>query len=190
MTEPKFEFRPALKVNKPQTFKQLVEISQKKQQSIKYRIDELGLRTDENCVSKGVFSVEDCNLILNNPRDIRNWFIRGYLNVSEIASSCNVVPSTVQAYIIRNNIPTLRKDLGHDGTIWVEEKYAEVIRNSVFPRFLRRKMFQDKKIKEKKKHLTLEELKQLHPLVKDIRCFKFSWWPDDVPFQFKNMEEV
>jgi len=190
MTEPKFEFRPALKVNKPQTFKQLVEISQKKQQSIKYRIDELGLRTDENCVSKGVFSVEDCNLILNNPRDIRNWFIRGYLNVSEIASSCNVVPSTVQAYIIRNNIPTLRKDLGHDGTIWVEEKYAEVIRNSVFPRFLRRKLFQDKKNKEKKKPLTLEELKQLHPLVKDIRCFKFSWWPDDVPFQFKNMEEV
>lgn len=190
MTEPKFEFKPAFNVNKPQTFKQLVEISKKRQQSLRYRIQELGLRTDKNSISKGKFSVKDSNLILNNPRERINWNIVGYVNVSETATSCNVVQSTVQAYIIRNNIPILRKDLGHDGTIWVEDQYAEVIRNSVYPRFIRHKMFQEKKKKKQKKSLSIDELKKLHPLVKDVRCFSFSWWPDDMPVQFKNMEEV
>lgn len=190
MTEPKFEYKPAFNVDKPQTFKQLVEISKKRQQSLRYRIQELGLRTDKNSISKGKFSVKDCNLILNNPRERINWNIVGYVNVSEIATSCNVVQSTVQAYIIRNNIPTLRKDLGHDGTIWVEDQYAEVIRNSVYPRFIRHKMFQEKKKKKQKKSLSIDELKKRHPLVKDVRCFSFSWWPDDMPVQFKNMEDL
>jgi len=34
---------------------------------------------------------------------------------------------------------------------------------------------------------TLEELKQMHPLVTDIRCFKLSWWPETTPKCFEDL---
>lgn len=34
---------------------------------------------------------------------------------------------------------------------------------------------------------SLEELKQMHPLVKDERCFKLSWWPSTMPKCFEDI---
>lgn len=33
------------------------------------------------------------------------------------------------------------------------------------------------------------ELLERHPLVKDMRCFKFNWWPDPIPKCFRDMED-
>jgi hypothetical protein len=43
--------------------------------------------------------------------------------------------------------------------------------------------------KQQKPKLTLEEMKALHPLVKDERYFKTSYFPDTVPECFKENEE-
>jgi hypothetical protein len=36
---------------------------------------------------------------------------------------------------------------------------------------------------------SLESLFQAHPLVKDARCFKLSWWPSVTPNCFESWEE-
>ena len=57
------------------------------------------------------------------------------------------------------------------------------------------RMFRSKKIEEyvmkQKKEtpkLTLEQLRILHPLVKDDRCFNINWWPETEPICFKDLE--
>ena len=34
--------------------------------------------------------------------------------------------------------------------------------------------------RENKKQQDIEELKKLHPLVTDERCFNMEWWPDEI----------
>lgn len=38
------------------------------------------------------------------------------------------------------------------------------------------------------KTLPLEEMKLLHPLVTDERCFQFNYWPDTEPICFKDLD--
>jgi len=56
------------------------------------------------------------------------------------------------------------------------------------------KLFRSKKVEEyvmKQKReqpkLTLEQMKMLHPLVKDERCFNINYWPATEPVCFKDL---
>ena len=45
----------------------------------------------------------------------------------------------------------------------------------------------EKKIKEEL--VTSDESQKDHPLVKDVRCLQFSYWPDTVPNCFKDLDK-
>lgn len=53
----------------------------------------------------------------------------------------------------------------------------------------RNKQIEEYVIRQKKEQpkMTLSQLKILHPLVTDERCFNINWWPDTEPVCFKDL---
>lgn len=47
-----------------------------------------------------------------------------------------------------------------------------------------------KKAESRMQDEKLEELFARHPLVKDARCFRLSWWPESEPECFSSWEEA
>lgn len=48
---------------------------------------------------------------------------------------------------------------------------------------------QDDVSEVEEKASAIEELRKLHPLVTDDRCFLRNWWPDTVPKCFEDLED-
>jgi len=68
--------------------------------------------------------------------------------------------------------------------IWDYVAYKEFMEWANYQKDRREKL-ETKKAEPSK---TLEQLKAEHPLVKDINCFRLSWWPDIVPDCFKELD--
>lgn len=98
-------------------------------------------------------------------------------SLKDISNILDLSPSSALAYANRVTVPRLREGGGMKFELTIEEVrevalLSERINN--FEDFLKN----GTKESEKKGKLTLEEMKELHPLVKDERFFKQSFFPD------------
>lgn len=80
------------------------------------------------------------------------------------------------------SIPTIR-NIAHRLGIEHEVKYVGEGRTAIYKHEDAERILAQ--IKKPVKKVVPERLRQEHPLVTDMRCFDFNWWPDPQPKCFK-----
>jgi len=122
-----FEFMPSVYVNTPMAISEL---------SKTYNISASALikRCQKNHVysNKGILSIDDCNLILNEKSDMRNWKIVNYFNLSDAASYIRKSRSCTKNKLDKFEIPYIKQELWLDskplGYIWVSKTNLEKLK--------------------------------------------------------------
>ena len=100
----------------------------------------------------------------------------------EIADACGIAVQSVRNFANTYHYESLAVRSSNTGrcAIWDFNFYKAI--KEVYERKAKEK---EKRLKAKKEpeeeNKTLEELKRLHPLVTDERCFKLSWFPETIP---------
>lgn len=119
------------------------------------------------------------------PEDTQKLF-----TTDEVGKILNVKPSNISSMAYRYGIKKIIKATNKGRTYYFDYKAMREIKD-YFDR--RNKEREAKGLQRLEAELTekysIEELKKLHPLVTDERCFRMSYWPETLPNCFKNLEE-
>lgn len=119
------------------------------------------------------------------PEDTQKLF-----TTDEVGKILNVKPNNVSSMAFRLGIKKIVKATNKGRTYYFDYKAMREI-----------KAYFDRRNKEREAKglprleaeptvkYTLEELKQMHPLVTDERCFKMSFWPETLPKCFEDLED-
>lgn len=118
------------------------------------------------------------------PEDTQKLF-----TTEEVGKILNVKPNNVSATVYRLGIKRILKSNNKGRSYYFDYKGMREI-----------KAYYDRRNKEREAKglprieaeptvkYTIEELKQMHPLVTDDRCFKLSYWPEVMPKCFEDLE--
>ena len=187
-----FEYRPQFDVNRDMTVEEMSILSGRTHTEIKQSIYWQNIRAINKTK---LYSAVNCNKILNNPKVIQNWIIEGFVNLKTVADRLKISPTTVKTIARKYGIYFKEQDLKHDGRIWFRTEDVPVIEkyiNRDKQHFIKQGLGNEEAVKQVNKQnlmLKKEQLRKAHPLVKDLRCFQLSWWPDSIPVQFMEDDE-
>lgn len=111
---------------------------------------------------------------------------KNYYTTKQISELTGVTPSCVSNTAKRHKIDkivraTVQSRVGYFAKEDAE-KLIKLIQTNVDRRFKAAKKIEPCKVE------TLESA-ELHPLVKDKRCLRLSWWPDTIPVCLQEAEE-
>lgn len=191
-----FEYRPACRTDKPMTFEELLMFSGLERHNLRFVMQDHGIRAAYKEGRTAFYSVEDCNKVLTEPLFFRNWHIEGWYSLQQGAVLFDLPPHYIQNAIYKGSIAARHHDFGRKGRTWVCWSDLEKLRVA----------FQSKGKQGKSGNAAqggtpcmsdgkpdglaaeaqlsaerLAELSAAHPLVKDARCFRLSWWPEAEP---------
>lgn len=117
------------------------------------------------------------------PEDTERLF-----STDEVGKILNQKPNNVSSMVYRTGIKRILRNTPTGRTYFFDYKALREIKD-----------YYDRRNKERAAkglpalkapdttQYSLEELKEMHPLVKDDRCFKLSWWPNIVPKCFEDL---
>lgn len=187
-----FQYRPYYHVNKPMTIDEMCELSGRTHSAIKQSLFWMNIKTINKT---NTYSPESVNKVLNNPKIIQNWIIKGYVNLKTVSDMLKITPTTVKVIAAKHGIHFKEQDLSHDGSLWFRKEDVPKIEQFINrdKQHSIKKAFgsAEEKIVETKIETYDERITRLqkeHPLVKDKRCFDLRWFPNSVPLCFAEME--
>lgn len=188
-----FEYRPTYNVDKPMKFEQLLEISGLEKHLLRYVLTDQNIKAEFKKGREAFYSIKDCNKVLNDPVFFRNWHIEGYYNLINGARLFGIPLHYIQKCVYEGKVPVKKHDFGRMGRTWISwsalEKLQSSFENKKTANIEKEKTETAKSASKKMPIESLESLFQAHPLVKDTRCFKLSWWPSVTPNCFESWEE-
>ena len=118
-----FEFVPSYKITKDLTFKEMFDLSDITSTSVlQKRIIKLGIGT------KKTYTPEECNRILNERTDIKNWIIKGYYSIVEAAKEFKCSPSTMRNRLTEFKIPVLEQHINNKGYTWISRSNLDKLK--------------------------------------------------------------
>ena len=118
------------------------------------------------------------------PEDTQKLF-----TTDEVGKILNVKPDNISSMVYRYGIKKILKATNKGRTYYFDYKAMREIK-AYFDR--RNKEREAKGLQRLEAEPTvkysIEELKKLHPLVTDERCFQLSYWPETLPKCFEDLE--
>lgn len=113
-----------------------------------------------------------------------------YFTTYEIAKETGMTEKAVRNILYRRQIsPVIVSNHNGRKALWGYTAYKIVMERAEVYKKRENRLKQVKAILQKEEVLSLEELRKLHPLVKDDRFFKTSYFPDIIPKCFEDFEE-
>lgn len=187
-----FEYRPRLCTDRPLTFEQLLEASGVERHSLRFIMADHGITAEFRKEHTAFYSVSDCNKVLADPGFARNWHIEGFYNLRKGAELFGIPAHYIQSAIYKQEIPAIIRNFGRKGRTWVSWSSLEKLQQAYEQKKEAKRTVPAKaeKAESLMKEERLDELFARHPLVKDARCFRLSWWPETEPDCFSSWEEA
>ena len=106
----------------------------------------------------------------------------------EIAKILNISTASVRKFAYRNDYFCINKNVKTGvKAVWGEDMFKAISEYVSKKRKIKAKR---ELMKKKAPSLTIEQLKELHPLVTDERCFRLTWFPETVPKGFEDVEKL
>ncbi|MBO4440429.1 MAG: hypothetical protein J5798_13890 [Spirochaetaceae bacterium] len=127
-----------------------------------------------------------------DPGFARNWHIEGFYNLRKGAELFGIPAHYIQSAIYKQEIPAIIRNFGRKGRTWVSRSSLEKLQQAYEQKKEAKRTVSAKaeKTESLMKEERLDELFARHPLVKDARCFRLSWWPETEPDCFSSWEEA
>ena len=143
--------------------------------------------------NSGALGGKRMNELMNKENQISFWDIpedtQKLFTTDEVGKILNVKPSNISSMVYRYGIKKIIKTTNKGRTYYFDYKAMREIK-AYFDR--RNKEREAKGLQrleaEPTEKYSIEELKKLHPLVTDERCFLMSYWPETLPKCFEDLE--
>lgn len=121
--EEKFEFIPQFSIVKPMAHKELMKASGLTRESFNKRLQKQKIERKE------IYSPDECNTILNELTDARNWNIVGYQTITKVCKDLHCLRIHMQELIKTHNIPVINQQIYLQGYVWISNNSIRLIKN-------------------------------------------------------------